>query len=358
VPGVDRATQDAASGDAPTTATRRGASSQPPKKLPFAPAVALAPMEGLTLRPFREAIEARGPVGAVWTEFVPAQAGISRKVARREVRPGTAFLVVQLLGRDPDRLALATARMVEAGAQAVDLNVGCPSKTVLKHGRGAALLQDPARLGQILQAMVKAAGGVPVSAKVRAGFDDEAAIGRVARVVEDAGCAFLTVHGRTCREGYAGRARLEACLAARRAVSIPVIANGDIRTAREAVRWLEHDEVDGVMLGRGAARNPWIFSQIAALRRGCEPPRPVGRDLVAFVRELRDRFAEEFGPRRERAVLAKLKEVLAYLGRAIPDDGEALAQARRAQTLPELEAALAPVVKLGELALGRREAET
>jgi tRNA-dihydrouridine synthase B len=291
-------------------------------------------MEGLTSRPFRAVLEQQGGLGAVYTEFIGEVAAISAKVARRTVERGRAPLVVQLLGKDPAKLGDATRRMVDAGADGVDLNVGCPSSCVTHGLRGAALLRDPILLGRLLDAMVEAAGGrVPVSAKVRAGWQDPRELLPIARLVESAGVDFLVVHGRTFAEAYRGEARLELCAQARAAVSIPVVANGDIVRASQAAALLASGAVDGVMIGRGAVRNPWIFAQLDALRRGEEPPRPGARDLGELLRRFAAAFAEAFG--RERAALAKLKELAALLAPAIADGGRFTGALRRAQSLDE-----------------------
>ncbi|MHC4392971.1 MAG: tRNA dihydrouridine synthase [Planctomycetota bacterium] len=308
------------------------------RPLGFDPPVLLAPMEGLTMRSFRSVIEREGGLGAVFTEFVSEGAAIARKVVRRTVVKGEVPLIVQLLGSQEDKLALSTARMVEGGADGVDLNVGCPSKCVTKGDRGAALLKDPQRLCRLLTAMVAAAdGAVPVSAKVRAGWDDPGALFDIAKACEDAGVSFLTIHARTFAEKYEGTAELDRVAAARAQVSIPVVANGDIVRASHAVSLLESGGLDGVMIGRGAVRNPWIFAQIDALRRGEVPPAPGPAELIGRLRDYRDSFLAAFGANRDRAVLSKMKEIVTFLSPSILDGGVFRTEARRATSLDEFD---------------------
>ncbi len=303
---------------------------------PFQPPTVLAPMEGVTTPGLRAYLAGLGPLGLVCTEFVRIhpQTPLLR-VASAVIRAPGAALSVQLMGADPDALAEATRRLADAGADVVDLNVGCPSRRAVKGGVGAALLRDPARLGRVAGAMRRATKGL-LSAKIRAGFDDAGQALLLGRVLAEAGVDFVTVHPRRRVDGFAGDVdwRIIAELAA--ALPVPVVGNGDLWTARDAARMRHETGCAAVMLGRPALRNPWIFRQIAELAAGSPPFRPSGADLVGHLRALAERFAR--APEPAPHPLGALKEHLGYLTRALPDGG---AFRRRALRLEDPAALLA-----------------
>jgi tRNA-dihydrouridine synthase len=214
-------------------------------------------------------------------------------------------------------LAQAGAVVARAGADAVDLNLGCPTSNAARKGVGAALLQQPEKLAELLKAM---RGSVPglLSAKLRAGFDTSDVALRNARLVQDAGFDYLAVHPRRGVDCYQGTADWRIIALLRRELHIPVIGNGDAWYARDALRMIEETGCDAVMIGRPALRNPWIFRQIAELLAGREPYRPTGADLVAHLKLLARGLTARI---REpgHTPIGPLKEQLGYLGRAIPN---------------------------------------
>jgi len=293
-------------------------------------------MEGVTTPGLRAYLAGLGPVGLVCTEFVRIHPRTPLgRVGDAVVRAPGVALSVQLMGAEPDALAEATRRLADAGADVVDLNVGCPSRRAVKGGVGAALLRDPARLGRVAGAMRAATSGL-LSAKIRAGFDDAGPALLLGRALADAGADFITVHPRRRVDGFAGTAdwRLIAELAA--ALPVPVVGNGDLWYARDAARMPRETGCAAVMIGRPALRNPWIFRQIAELAAGTPPFRPSGADLVGHLQALAALFARAAGPAPR--PLGALKEHLGYLARALPDGG---AFRRRALRLEDPAALLA-----------------
>lgn len=289
------------------------------RRFPFQPGWVLAPMEGVTNAAVREVLAGYGPVGLVYTEFVRiAGDAISPSYLRRQVEklPGVP-LAVQVMGNNAELLAEAGAVVARAGADAVDLNLGCPTGNAARKGVGAALLQQPEKLDQLLRAMRRSVPGL-LSAKLRAGFDTSDVALRNARLVESAGLDYLAVHPRRGVDQYQGSADWRIIALLRRELSIPVIGNGDAWYACSALRMIEETGCDAVMIGRPALRNPWIFRQISELLAGREPYRPSGADVVQHLQRLaRGLSARIREP--DQTPLGPLKEQLRYLGQAIPN---------------------------------------
>ncbi|QMT40111.1 tRNA dihydrouridine synthase DusB [Neisseria shayeganii] len=240
-----------------------------------APAVALAPMAGITDKPFR--ILARR-FGAGWAvgEMMTSDPGLqhTRKTLSRadhSGEPGT--IAVQIAGSDPAQLAEAARLNVARGAQVIDINMGCPAKKVCNVAAGSALLQNEALVADILHAVVEAVD-VPVTLKTRLGWnDDNRNIRTVARLAEDAGIAALAVHGRTRTQMYKGQAEYGLIAEVKRDIGIPLWVNGDIDSPQKAARVLAETGADGVMIGRAAQGQPWLFADVAHyLAHGSLPP--------------------------------------------------------------------------------------
>ena len=238
--------------------------------------LALAPMAGITDLPFRLICRRLG-CGMTVSEMVSAKGLLYKNVKTTEmlrIDDGERPTAIQLFGSVPAELAEA-ARMVEAsGADMIDFNMGCPVPKIVNNGEGSALMKNPQLAHDILAAMVKAVK-IPVTVKFRAGWDDNNRNAvEIARAVEAAGVSAVAVHGRTRQQFYEGKADWSIIADVKQAVSVPVFGNGDIFTVADGLRMLEQTGCDGLMIGRGADGNPWLFTALAAALRGEPQPQP------------------------------------------------------------------------------------
>lgn len=275
--------------------------------LPFTSPWLLAPMEGITEPCFRDLVLARNSasaLGGAFTEFVrvvdlplPGWKLAEHLGPHRFETP----VGLQLMGSDLGALAATAQRAVAAGAPLIDLNFGCPAKGAIADCSGSGMLRDPPRLERTVRAITDALPGVPVTAKIRAGFDDHSRLADLARAAEAGGAALLTVHCRTRIEAYCESVDWARIALAVRAVSIPVCGNGSVVTHADLERMRSETGAKYAMVGRGALADPWIFSGHRATRR------EAGEFLLEYAQVLRDRHGAKLAGR-----AARVKQLLRY----------------------------------------------
>src|SRR5947209_2229821 len=249
--------------------------------------LAVAPMAGMTDTAFRRLVKRRGGCGLVVTEMVSAEGlvrGIDRTLEYAEYTEEERPIAIQIFGGDPERMA-AAAQIVEGmGADIVDVNMGCPVPKIAKHNAGCSLMREPEHAASVIAAMAKAVK-IPVTVKMRAGWnDDEKNAPVLAKMVEDAGAAAIAVHGRTAAQSYSGSADWDLVAKIADDLSIPVFGSGDCIEPEQVIERLRSG-VEGVLVGRGVLRNPWILAQAADLAAGRQPPEITLEERGQFLLE-------------------------------------------------------------------------
>lgn len=226
--------------------------------------VFLAPMAGVTDKAARQIAKPFGP-GLMYTEMVSGKALLFNNKKTEfmlDVSPEEQPVAAQLFGHEPKVLSEIAYKATEAGAKIIDINMGCPAPKIANNGDGSAIMKNPALAGEIIKE-VAAATDVPVTVKIRKGWDDRTVNAvEIAKIAEANGAAAITVHGRTRMQYYSGRADLDIIKAVKEAVKIPVIGNGDITDGKSAKHMIDYTGCDGIMIGRGAQGNPWIFKEV------------------------------------------------------------------------------------------------
>lgn len=251
--------------------------------------IRLAPLAGVTDWPFRILCFEQG-CDCAYTEMVSAMGYLcapkgqpaTENLLIRDAREPK--LILQLFGKEPEIMAKAAAELSRCGKyDGIDINMGCPAHKVACSGEGSGLMRTPEIASAIMEQVVKASA-LPVSVKMRLGWDsDSINVLEMAHRAEDAGVQEITVHGRTRQQQYSGEADWDMIGHVKQAVHIPVMGNGDIFTAQDAIRRMEETQVDGVMIARGSMGNPWIFRQIKACMNGLEAPMPTNEERLQMI---------------------------------------------------------------------------
>jgi nifR3 family TIM-barrel protein len=300
------------------------------------PRVVQSPMANCTDLPFRLIARAQGMAFA-FLEMISAEALVRDIPQTREMMqttPEDRPLGAQLVGCDPDVMGEAAAKLEAMGFDLVDINLGCPVPKIVCKGGGSMLLREPVTAGRIFTRVVRAVRRVPVTVKMRLGFSDGsgAEAARIARIAEDCGVNAVAVHGRTREQGYSGTADYDAIRRIKTAVSIPVIGNGDVVDGASARRLLEISGCDGVMLGRGALGNPWIYREIEAALDGGPPPAPptLAERKAILLRhvDLQERYETE--------PLGHLRRIICWYFKDLPGVAAFRDRINRSQSIPEM----------------------
>ncbi|MFZ5481891.1 MAG: tRNA dihydrouridine synthase DusB [Myxococcota bacterium] len=300
------------------------------------PNLVLAPMEGVTDLTFRRLVRRIGGTGLTVTEFVASE-GLRRGVERMEhmarFDPDERPVAVQIYGRNPEAMAEAARIVEDAGADICDLNFGCPSKKVCAHSGGSSLMKEP-DLARAIVSQVRRAISIPLTVKMRSGFDGtQRNAPDVAWMCQEEGAEAITIHWRTRADLYGGVRAVDKIAETKSKLRIPVVANGDVVDFESAARMFRETGCDGVMIGRGAIKNPWVFKQVWAQMHG-EAPCVVDADekrrvLLAYFESIRGEF------RTDRGALGRMKKIANYFTHGLPYGSELRVAFLHSQSIEE-----------------------
>ncbi|MBL4583763.1 MAG: tRNA dihydrouridine synthase DusB [Pseudomonadales bacterium] len=277
----------------------------------LASAVLLAPMVGITDRPFRQLVMSMG-AGLATSEMITSKVELwnSRKTQQRIILPDdNEPRSVQIVGNDPQAMAQAARMNEQLGAQIIDINMGCPAKKVCKKAAGSALMRDEPLIAEILAAVVSAVN-IPVTLKTRTGWaDDNKNALSIAKIAEDCGIQAIAIHGRTGVSRFTGTAEYETVANVKSRLNIPVFANGDITTAKQAKVVLEYTNCDAILIGRGAQGQPWLLGEIAYFLQTGRQKKELtvlekGKIVQDHVRQIHNHYGERIGVRIARKHIA------------------------------------------------------
>lgn len=273
------------------------------------PPMILSPMAGVTDYTFRRLIKRRGGVGLVVSEFISVE-GLTRNnpKSKRQMRfdESERPFAVQIFGGQPERMAMGAEMAEEVGADILDVNCGCPAPKVVKNGGGSGLLREPERLETILKE-IKRSITIPLTLKLRTGYTESTInVVDIAKMAEQCGVEHIQVHGRTRDQGYKGLANWDLIRQVKEAVSVPVSGNGDITNIENGMKRWRESGTDGILIGRGAMQNPWIFRQFNDVLEGRSPYQPDLDEKKAVLLEFFEMCLEEMP---ELVALGKMKQL-------------------------------------------------
>ena len=302
--------------------------------------IVLAPMAGVTDLPFRILCKEQG-CGLLYTEMVSAKAlmyGSKNTEPLLETTPEENPIAVQIFGSEPEIMAEQAKRLQERSFDIIDVNMGCPVPKIVNNHEGSALMKEPLLAGKIIESIVKAVDK-PVTVKFRKGFDDEHVNAvEFAHIMQESGASAVAVHGRTREQYYSGNADWDIIRQVVEAVSIPVIGNGDVKSAEDVIRMEKETGCAAVMVGRASRGNPWIFSSIKQYREnGTIPPKPDIEEIKAMIRrhaQLQFKYKGDFIGIRE------MRKHVAWYTAGIPNSAALRNEVNYAESMEELYALL------------------
>ncbi len=300
----------------------------------------LAPMAGVTDLPFRLLCKEQG-AGLLCMEMVSAKAiqyNNKNTKALLEIHPEETPVSLQLFGSEPDVISEIAKQIEELPFAILDINMGCPVPKIVKNGEGSALMKNPKLVHEIVSKTVKAIQK-PVTVKIRKGFDDTCINAvEIAKIIEDAGAAAVAVHGRTREQYYSGQADWDIIRQVKEAVSIPVIGNGDVTSGESAVAMQKQTGCDGVMIGRGAQGNPWIFSELIAYdKTGQIPERPTKEEVIRMLLRHADLQMTYKG---EYLGIREMRKHAAWYTSGLPNSAKLRGEINAVETVEQLEVLL------------------
>lgn len=305
----------------------------------------LAPMAGVTDLPFRLLCKEQG-AGLLCMEMISAKAlqyKNKNTKALLSIHPDEYPVSLQLFGSDPQIISEQAKRIEELPFQILDINMGCPVPKVVKNGEGSALMKNPKLVYEIVSQTVKAIHK-PVTVKIRKGFDDHSVNApEIAKIIEEAGASAVAVHGRTREQYYSGKADWDIIRRVKEAVSIPVIGNGDVISGELAAAMMKETGCDGVMVGRGAQGNPWIFAELAAYDKTKMTPARPAPDVVRDTMLRHARLQLEF--KGEYLGIREMRKHVSWYTKGMKGSAKFRAQINQVESYEELEELLFSLIK-------------
>lgn len=296
--------------------------------------ILLAPMAGITDKSFRKMNEEYSEPGLVYTEMISSKA-IYYKDEKTKSLANTENekpIAIQIFGSDPEIMASA-AKELQEKADIIDINMGCPAPKVVKNGDGSKLLLDLDLVSRIVSEVVKNVNK-PVTVKLRKGWNNDNIVAKeAAKIIEDAGASAITIHGRTREEYYSGQVDLDIIKEVKKAVSIPVIGNGDIKTVQDAQKMFDYTKVDGIMIGRATLGNPWLIGQIKCGLQGKEIYVP---NIEERLKTIKEHIELELKEKGEYVGIREMRKHISWYVKNLKDSSQIREKVNRLETKQEV----------------------